>query len=69
MQEQFYENISWDNYGSHWEIDHIKALWKFDLSKREQFLKAAHYTNLQPLTISDHFKKSAKEASERALKG
>ena len=59
LQEQFYGDMSWDNYGSYWEIDHIEELHTFDLSSRKQFLKAVNYTNLQPLTIPDHKKKTA----------
>jgi hypothetical protein len=48
-----------------WEIDHIIPLWKFDLEDSIQFKQAVHYTNLQPLTIEDHKKKTAKEFVER----
>jgi hypothetical protein len=57
LEKKFYAGMTWNNYGTVWEIDHIKALWKFDLEDRKQFLKACHYTNLQPLTIPDHDKK------------
>lgn len=50
LQAKFYGDMTWDNYGSYWVIDHIIPLAAFDLTDREQFLKAAHYTNLQPLT-------------------
>lgn len=45
-------------------IDHIIALWKFDLTDPTHFSKAIHFTNLQPLTISDHKKKTSKDISE-----
>jgi hypothetical protein len=51
------EKMSWDNYGKgpgKWQIDHMEALCLFDLLDREQFLKACHYTNLQPLWHDDH---------------
>tara|TARA_B100000579_G_C22623370_1_gene752994 strand:+ start:51 stop:863 length:813 start_codon:yes stop_codon:yes gene_type:complete len=44
------ELMSWDNHGVHgWHVDHIKALHEFDLYDEEEFKKASHYTNLQPL--------------------
>lgn len=67
LKKKFNSRMTWKNHGVYWEIDHIKALSKFDLSKRSQLLKAVHYTNLQPLTKAAHRKKTAKERSEKAL--
>ena len=59
LQGQFEPSMSWDNWGK-WHIDHIKPLASFDLSHREQFLQATHYTNLQPLWASDNLSKGAR---------
>ena len=53
LESKFTEGMSWDNYGK-WHIDHIKPLASFDLSDREQFLRACHYSNLQPLWAKDN---------------
>jgi hypothetical protein len=66
IEAKFHSGMTWDNWGEVWELDHIKALWRFDLTNREQFLTACHYTNLQPLTVEDHKKKTAQENRERA---
>lgn len=51
LESQFSRNMNWDNHGEYWEIDHI-----IPLSKGGSF----HYTNTQPLTITENRKKSNK---------
>jgi hypothetical protein len=64
IEKKFYGGMTWENWGKVWQLDHKKALFKFDLSKRSQLLKAVNYKNLQPLTIEDHKEKTAKEQTE-----
>ena len=51
LTQQFDNKMTWENYGVYWEIDHI-----LPLSKGGSF----HYTNTQPLTITENRKKSNK---------
>lgn len=58
LEAQFRDGMSWENYGFNgWHIDHIKPLSSFDLANREEFLKACHYTNLQPLWKEENISK------------
>jgi Zn ribbon nucleic-acid-binding protein len=58
LESQFKPEMSWSNHGSYWEIDHIKPCDLFDLTDIEQQNQCFHYTNLQPLTISENRSKS-----------
>lgn len=57
IENQFTPGMSWDKKGQI-HIDHITPLSLFDLTDRNQFLVASHYTNLQPLWKIDNIKKS-----------
>lgn len=63
LQSKFLPGMSWSNHGfgaDKWHIDHIIPLVSFDLTDREQLLKAVHYTNLQPMWQIDNLKKHDK---------
>jgi hypothetical protein len=60
LESKFNKNMSWDNYGDYWEIDHIKPLSRYNLLEETEQFKAFHYTNTQPLTIIENRKKSNK---------
>lgn len=60
LESKFSNNMSWDNYGKIWHIDHIKPLAAFDLTAPEHVAIACHYTNLQPLLKEDNLSKRDK---------
>lgn len=53
LESRFADGMSWANQGE-WHIDHIKPLAGFDLTDQDQFAKACHFTNLQPLWGSEN---------------
>jgi len=59
LEQQFKKGMTWDNYGK-WHIDHRRPLAKFNLTDRQQFLEACHYTNLQPLWATENIIKGIK---------
>ena len=58
IEKQFKPGMTWENHGVHgWHTDHKIPLASFDLSDREQFLEACHFSNLQPLWAEENVKK------------
>jgi len=60
LEGLFYGDMSWENYSNKkWEVDHkvpLKLIKTYD-----DIDKLFHYTNLQPLLVEDHIKKSGLE--------
>ncbi len=54
IEARFSAGMSWENHGKLWNLDHKRCLASFDLTDREQVLQACHFSNLEPLLISDH---------------
>jgi len=58
IEKQFKFGMTWENWGiTGWQLDHIKPLSGFDLTNREEFLQAVHYTNYQPLWYDENIRK------------
>lgn len=61
IESLFKPGMTWDNWSySGWHLDHIIPLSLFNLTNREELLKACHYTNLQPLWAKENMKKRNK---------
>jgi hypothetical protein len=54
LESQFSDQMTWENYGKVWHVDHIIMLQEFDFSKEEEIRLAFHYTNLRPLLANDN---------------
>jgi len=60
LENKFYNNMSWENYGSVWHIDHIKPCASFDLILQDEQEKCFHYSNMQPLLAEENLSKGKK---------
>lgn len=61
LESKFQPGMSWENWNSTgWHIDHIISLSKFNLTNREDLLKACHFSNLQPMWALENLRKGSK---------
>lgn len=65
LESKFKDGMTWDNYGSHWHIDHIKpkSLFKYSSIEDPQFRECWALGNLQPLEAKENLIKSNTYAS------
>ncbi len=60
LTSQLKPDMTWENYGSYWEVDHVKPCATFDLTDPVQQKACFHWSNTQPLTKSDNCRKGTK---------
>jgi hypothetical protein len=60
LESQFTEEMTHENYGSYWHIDHVKPCSSFDLSKEDEIAECFNGRNLQPLKGEENLSKSNK---------
>jgi 5-methylcytosine-specific restriction endonuclease McrA len=62
LEKQFNEKMSWDNYGSYWEVDHIVPINVFNFGSSEDidFKRCWNLENLQPLECKKNRSKGAR---------
>lgn len=58
LESQFDKNMSWDNFGSYWQIDHIIPVSKFISDGETSPRKINCLSNLRPLKKEDNLSKS-----------
>ncbi len=58
LEFRFDNNMTWDNLGTYWEIDHILPISLFDATNDEHIKVCFHWTNLQPLEKKENRIKS-----------
>ena len=57
LEYKFTKQMTWDNYGTYWHVDHVIPCSKFDLSYDENISHCFRWTNLQPLTGPENIMK------------
>ncbi len=57
--------MTWKNYGTKWEIDHIIPCVEFDLTTSAGQRACFHFSNLRPLWVADNRSKSAKRITHQ----
>lgn len=69
LEKQFDENMTWENYGSYWHIDHKKpiAAFSFKSPTDKDFRECWSLSNLQPLEAIENIKKGSRMPNERNL--
>lgn len=60
LERKFKPGMTWENYGSVWEVDHILPLSKAKRLSHKDLILALHFLNTQPLFCIENRKKSNK---------
>jgi hypothetical protein len=56
IENRFRDDMTWDNYGNHWVIDHILPI--NVMGSYDDLIRLNHYSNLQPLLKNYNWKKN-----------
>lgn len=60
IEFQLYDNMTLENYGKFWHIDHVKPCSSFDLSNPEEVNECFNWKNLRPYKSEKNLQKSSK---------
>ena len=59
LEFQFTDDMSWENYATSWEIDHVVPCSFFDLTKEDEKHVCFNWKNMRPLPKVENQEKSA----------
>lgn len=57
VESTWQSGMSWENYGTYWEIDHIKPIAMFNFEEQSEIYRCFNYKNLQALTREENLSK------------
>lgn len=60
IERNFKQGMTWDNYGTHWHVDHTLPVSSFDHNDPKQLKQCWHWTNLKPMTANKNLRKGAR---------
>lgn len=60
LEKQFTPEMTWDNHGTYWHIDHIVPCAAFDFSIDNEIKKCFNYENLRPLKAGENVSRQDK---------
>lgn len=49
LESRMLPSMNWNNYGKHWQVDHLVPFWLFDLEDEKDLKMVWHPDNLLPL--------------------
>lgn len=58
LESLFTEEMTFDNYGSYWQVDHVIPCSKYNLENENEIYDCFMWTNLQPLETKENLSKS-----------
>jgi translation elongation factor EF-4 len=68
IESQFTGEMSWENHGKIWHIDHIKPCCSFDLTDISQQYECFNYKNLRPLLKEENLRKASEDKKKSVNK-
>lgn len=54
LEARMLDTMTWQNYGTHWVIDHVVPFWIFDVESQDDMKLLWHPENLLPLVWKDN---------------
>lgn len=60
MKYQFDDNMTFDNYGTYWQIDHVKPIASFNISNEDEAYECFSWKNCRPMEASANGSKGCK---------
>jgi hypothetical protein len=64
VEQKWTSEMSWENYGKYWNLDHIYPLSKINWEDMDAVKYVLNFRNIQPLLVAENSRKSNKIAKD-----